>query len=185
MNNIIELLDILPISYKNKELNLIAYEDLEWYIENCRKPYYNEYLDFNFSRDIAESDLRTKIYELYYGYKLRLRKPGEARLLLKYKNTNIILGGCTIVERDSTTLEISYFLLPEEQHKGYAVEMIKELLISLKNSNIQFNNIIAIVQEDNMQSIKLVTSLGFKQTKSFKGKYKINKIYSIEKRDIE
>ena len=62
--------------------------------------------------------------------------------------------------RDGEKAEISYLLAPEAQHKGYAIEVIRELIVyAEKKWNCK--QIVAEIHKDNKSSIKLVKKLGF------------------------
>ena len=64
MVHIRELIDVLPIKCQDKSLNLLTFDNMDWYIRNCKKPYYEEFLDFKFSSDITDSNLREAIYNM-------------------------------------------------------------------------------------------------------------------------
>ena len=41
------LCNILPIGVKSKYyLRMLTFKDLDWYLHNCREPYYNKYLEY-------------------------------------------------------------------------------------------------------------------------------------------
>ena len=96
-----ELVDILPISCGDKNLSLLTFDNMDWYIKNCKKHYYEEFLDFKFSSDIRDSELREAIYNMIIGYKLKISSGYEARLLLKGTTDNTVYGGCTIFEKNN------------------------------------------------------------------------------------
>jgi len=183
MYNIKQLTNILPIVVNDLIIKLVSFEDIDWYIHNCRKPYFEKYLDFKFSTDISYDKLEVSLYNLVKSYKLKKVEYGEARLLLKDCIGNIV-GGCTIFEKDKDTLELAYFIVPEYHRKGIAYIMIKKVLKALCESEIKFNKIIVTIQSDNIASINLITKLGFIITSSFIGKYTNNYVYTIYRRDI-
>jgi predicted acetyltransferase len=184
MQQIENLIKTLPIQYDNKELNLLKIKDINWYCDNCRKAYYNKYMDFNFSTDITEKKLRESLYILVKQYIFKVKTNNEVRLILKDKCSNTIYGGCTIHERivDSKNyLELAYFIVEEYQNNGLASEMIKQLTDKLSRSSIKFNGFIAMIRSDNIASEKLLLSNGFHLLKEKQGKYKINKEYIKER----
>lgn len=181
MKNIKLLNNVLPIIFDNKRLTLISFNDIEWYISNCRKAYYEEYLDFKFSKDITKDKLRETLYNLVVSYRLNIKSYGEARLLLRDIYNNEIYGGCTIFERENSTIEIAYFIIPKYQGKGIGKKMLFNLCKALANSSIQFNKITLIIRYDNYNSLALAKSVGFKKLSEFQGKYKKNIIMYISK----
>lgn len=185
MIHINELNNILPISCEDKNLNLLAFDDMEWYIRNCKKPYYEEFLDFKFSSDIQDSKLREVIYNMIVGYKLVVSSGYEARLLLKDRENSIIYGGCTIFEKnDFNDIEVAYFILPKYQGKNLGTLMLKKVCIALKNSEIPFKKITLTIRYDNKASLKVAQKAGFKYLTEVEGKYRKNIIMYIDRTSI-
>ena len=185
MIHIKELIDILPIYCGNKELNLLTFDDMNWYIKNCKKPYYEEFLDFKFSTDIQDNKLRESIYNMIISYKLKIGSGYEARLLLKDTNTNTIYGGCTLFERNGfKDLEIAYFIVPKYQGTNLGTEMLNKLCLELKKSSVPFEKIVLTIRYDNKASLKMADKVGFKYLNEVDGKYKKNIIMYIDRASI-
>lgn len=180
MVDIEELCEVLPIEFNNKVLNYLSYDDIGWYIENCRKSYYEEFMDFKYSKDITKYRMRKALISLVRSYNTRLKTKYEVRMLLKDKNTQEIYGGMILTDiRDNNRLEISYFIIPKYQHQHLAEEMVSNFIRVINGSNIRFEGLEAIIQNCNKASIKLVESLGFKNTASLKGRYTMNLVYYL------
>lgn len=185
MIHINELNNILPISCEDKNLNLLTFDDMEWYIKNCKKPYYEEFLDFKFSSDIQDNKLREVIYNMIVGYKLKISSGYEARLLLKDKDNSIIYGGCTIFEKNNfNDIEVAYFILPKYQGKNLGTLMLRNICIALKNSTIPFKKITLTIRYDNKASLKVAQKVGFKYLTEVEGKYRKNIIMYIDRTSI-
>lgn len=165
MLHINEFLDILPINCKSGRIEILTMGYLDWYVDNCRSDYYNQYTDFNFC-SISRKQLKDTIANMINSYANKISNQCEARVVLKNKNK--ILGGCTIFEKNNGEIEIAYFVIPEEQHKGIAYEMIHNLLNNINKSSIPFNKFIVSIQSCNKISIRLAEKLGFVQNKSEK-----------------
>lgn len=186
MHNIKQLSNLLPIQYDNKVLNLISFNDIDWYVNNCREYYYEQYLDFKFSKEISIDKSKEALYNIIVSYKLKTETNVEARLLLKDINTNEIYGGCTIFERNNNSdLEIAYFVLPKYHNKNICTDMLKHIIYALQSSDINFNKILLTIREDNIASLKVGNKLRFRKLADVKGKYKTNRILYLEKRDID
>ena len=67
------------------------------------------------------------------------------------------------IRRSADSVEISYLLDVEFQHKGYAVETIEALIKFVKNE-LNIRRIIAEIHEYNKASIRLVEKMGFLAT---------------------
>lgn len=162
MLHINELLEILPINCKSGRIEILTMKYLDWYVDNCRKDYYNQYTNFNFC-SIPRKQLKDTIKNMINSYDNKVRDKCEARVILK--NNNIIIGGCTIFEIDKENIELAYFVIPEQQHKGIAYDMLYNLIKSISISNISFKRFILTIQSCNKISIKLAEKLGFSQKK--------------------
>lgn len=185
MYNIKELINILPIEYENYKLRLIKFKDLEWYIENCRSHYYEQYCDFKFSTDISKAKLARILFNLTKGYTCKISTAGEARLVLEDEN-NSIIGGVTIFEKQNDNrdniLELAYFVIPKHWNKGVAYNMLKNIIYEINKTNIDFKYYTVVIREDNIASINLANKLEFKESSRDKGRFK-NNITFILKRD--
>lgn len=185
MIHIKELTDILPINCKSGSLNLLTFDDMNWYIKNCKQPYYEEFLDFKFSSDITDSKLREAIYNMIIGYKLKVTSRYEARLLLKDRDSNRIYGGCTIFERNNTSdIEIAYFVLPEYQGNNIGTDILKSTCKALKESELPFEKLLLTIRYDNKASIRVAEKAGFKFLSEVEGKYRRNIIMYIDRTSI-
>lgn len=175
MYNIINLKKKLPFKLDRIYLDILTYKDIDWYIDTLKKDFFNEFIDYKFT-SVSDAELRFKVTNLAMAYKLNMKVPGEARLIIKDKKTDEYLGGCTIYETDNNSVDIGYWILPAYQGKGYAKELmnhISELVLGLKN----ISNIRLVIREDNIKSLMVAEKCGFTKTGSFKGKYKENIIY--------
>jgi len=106
-------------------------------------------------------------------------KPGEwVQYAIENKETGNIVGDCAIKlnESDIGIAEIGITISHFEQKKGYAKETLSALMNFLFTSR-NIHNIVETVDTENIASIHLLKSLGFKQQGSiienifFKGKW--------------
>lgn len=178
MNSIKEISKCIPIIYRNRKLNFITLDDLDVYCDILRSDFYNKYMDFSFKHDITLSKLKGILYNNILFNKMNTPNTYEARLILKDIDNQHIIGGCTIFEKDAgTVLEIAYFILPEYQGHGEALEMLKVLLKVLSASNIKFTRFRAITQDINMGSVKILDKLSFNVIRTFNGKVTKNLVF--------
>lgn len=183
MNDIKELCRALPIKYDNKILDLLTFKDIDWYVNNCMQSYFNEFLDFKFSTQLNEAELQTHLYNAIISYTFRVKSSSEARLLLKDRKSSTIYGGCTVFNTKNSCIELAYFVVPEHHNKGIATDMLNHLVYALCNSNMAFDKLKIVIREDNIASLKLADKLGFKLNSTEKGKYKMNKVYILERKE--
>lgn len=182
MIHINELYDILPINCIDKKIDLLTFNDMNWYIDNLKKSYYEQFMDFKFSSDIQDKKLRNVIYNMILGYKLKTQSTYEARMLLKSKDGYTIYGGCTIFEKGNCDdIELAYFILPQYQGNGLGTTLLKEVCKSLDNSSIPFKRLLLTIRCDNMASIYVAEQAGFRRLQEVRGKYKRNIIMYIDR----
>lgn len=175
MKSIKEISNIIPISYKDKEIIFLSSEYLNNYLNILTSPWYNRYMDFSFTNDISRKNLRRSLKVLIDGYSELIPNTYEVRLLLINKYTKTVIGGCSLNEHEPfNTIEISYFVLPEFQHMGIAKEMIGKLISTLRNSNIPYKEIEAVIMQSNTASINMCKALGFEERGRFLGKHTTN-----------
>lgn len=177
MKSIKQLSDILPIRYDDKILRLLSFHDIEWYSNNLRRDYYERYMDFKFSKDIAKERLEQILYQIAIDGLCGTASNHEARLVLC--NEESIIGGITIMEKDDASIELGYFIIPEQSSKGLASKMLSVFIDKLRESKVDFKIIRLIIREDNAASIKVAEKLGFKLSNEVLGKYKRNLIYTL------
>ena len=80
------------------------------------------------------------------------------------KSTGKKIGIFGLIRREDET-EVNYILDPKAQHKGYATEGVKRIILFAKEY-WKSKVITAEIHKDNMRSIALVERLGFKQLSS-------------------
>lgn len=184
MIDIKELSDILPIVYSNKVLNFLNVDDTEWYIQNAKSWYFKQYQDNRIDNRTSNKKLQAILYKLIEEYNLLIESGNEVRLVLKENNT--IIGGCTLYKSSHyiNSLELGYFIIPEYQHRGLAYEMLRHTIFKIKNSKMVFDHIILTIRKDNKASITLAEKLNFTIINVYKGKYKNNIVYKIDRESI-
>ena len=105
-------------------------------------------------------------------------------------STNKIVGDCAIKlnEHDIRIAEIGITISPHEQKKGYAKETLFGILTFLFNQ-INIHRVVEIVDAENIASINLLKSLGFRleghfiENIYFKGKWGSEFQYAMLKRE--
>lgn len=143
-----------------RNLRLSDLSDFYLYRSN---PEVTKYQGFDvFSLEQAK-DFITEHSDKYFG------KPGEwVQYGIENKSTGKLVGDCAIKldQNDIRIAEIGITIAPTEQKKGYAKETltaILDYLFSLKD----FHRVTEIVDAENVASIQLLKSLGFRQEGHF------------------
>ena len=80
------------------------------------------------------------------------------------KSTGNKIGVFGLIRKEDEA-EVNYILDPKDQHKGYASECVKRLVLFAKE-HWKSNAIIAEIHKENVPSIALVKKLGFKHFSS-------------------
>lgn len=86
------------------------------------------------------------------------------------KESKNVIGFAKIVPYEKVCIEIGYALLPKYWRKGYTIEMIKKM-ISHCLDYFPDKKLMAIVNQENKGSIKVIEKCGFEEYKQeeFKG----------------
>lgn len=179
-----ELYNILPIRYNNRELDVINTNNLNDYIEIITSDFYNEFLDYDFRKDINKKILYNTLDNSVKLYKIKSDNVIDIRMLLKDTDTHKIVGGCSVIRKDKTSgiLELAYFILPVYQGHNEAFKMLSKLLEVLEESSIDFKYTSAVVQDINVRSINLLEKLDFYVCDNIKGRHTLNKVYYRERK---
>lgn len=86
---------------------------------------------------------------------------GFGLYLTKLKNEDTPIGMCGLIKRDNLDdVDIGFSFLPEYTGKGYALESASATL-SYGKISLGLKRIVAITNQDNYKSIKLLDKLGF------------------------
>jgi RimJ/RimL family protein N-acetyltransferase len=87
--------------------------------------------------------------------------------LAELKTDRTPVGMCGLLKRDYLDhADIGFAFLPNHTGKGYAYEIVKEIILFGLNE-LQMEKILAIVLPDNSSSVKLLEKLHFKYEENF------------------
>ncbi|TPN89108.1 GNAT family N-acetyltransferase [Aquimarina algicola] len=96
------------------------------------------------------------------------RDNGFGLWLVQLKNTNIAIGMCGLVNRNTLDhIDIGFAMLPDYSKKGYGFEIASATLNYAKNS-LNIDKVIAITDPNNIASIQLLNKLGLHFEKTLK-----------------
>lgn len=99
--------------------------------------------------------------------------------LVELKATGEPLGICGLIRRDVLPdVDVGYAFVPEHWSKGYALESVRGVLAHAR-STLGLGRILAIVNEDNGASIRLLEKEGFRfeRTMTMPGENKEVRVY--------
>lgn len=143
-----------------RNLRITDLEDFHFYRSN---PDITKYQGFDvFTIEQAEDFIKSQTDKTFGN-------PGEwVQYGIENRSTGKIIGDCAIKldQHDSRIAEIGITVSHTEQKKGYAKEAlvgILNYLFSLKD----FHRVVEIVDADNLASIQLLKSIGFRQEGHF------------------
>ncbi|WP_157972802.1 GNAT family N-acetyltransferase [Aureibaculum luteum] len=148
------------LSTSRLELDFATKKDAAFLFELMNDPAYLKNIGDRNIKTItdAENFIADKYIKSYkdngYGY-----------YIIKLKENLKPIGICGIVNREEMSFfDIGYAVLPEHRNKGFAYEATKALY-DFAQSTLKINEIAAITDPENHESIALIKKLGMKYKK--------------------
>ena len=129
-------------------------DELEFFLKIFNNPDITKFSS-GFPGNSSNTELFYKIFDIY------AKKKSDFYIWSVCLKSNKIIGHCELKKTEFTKeneLEIVYFLLPEYWNKGYATEISKEV-IKLGLEKLPVKSIIATIDPDNINSIKVVEKI--------------------------
>jgi ribosomal-protein-alanine N-acetyltransferase len=105
-------------------------------------------------------------------------KHGFGMAVLELRSTKEVIGMCGLHPSDDDGIEISYLLYPPYWGHGYALEAAQTWLDHAFNA-LDLDHVIAITQEANAPSCRLLERLGMKHLDSFVRFGAIQRLYAL------
>lgn len=135
--------------------------DFDDYFRICHQPEIHPYVPHisdNYDIEYARFVSYTQMVYGFYGF-------GLWGIFLKERD--ILIGQAGIESQivdDNGEIMLSYFLDRDYQSMGYALEACRKIL-EYAREDLEFDRIVAVINPDNLPSIRLARSLGFQHTK--------------------
>ena len=123
----------------------------------------------------------------------QVNQPGTwFQFVVVEKSSSIVVGdiGVHFIDNDGTQVEIGCTLHRDFQHRGYAAEAMKRVIAYLF-TELEKHRIIASIDPENKNAIRLVEGLGFRQEAHFveslriNGKWVDDLVYAMLEKDWE
>ena len=178
-------LNRLSIETRRLHIRNLKTEDLEDFYEYRSNPEVTKYQGFDvFSIEQAKAFIRSQKDNVF----------GNAGEWVQYgienRKTGKLIGDCAIKldGNDKRMGEIGITVSPAEQNKGYAQEVLKAILRFLFSLE-DFHRVTETVDAENVASIQLLKSVGFRKEGHFieniffKGKWGSEYQYAMLKKD--
>jgi ribosomal-protein-alanine N-acetyltransferase len=127
------------------------------------------------SIETAAAYIETKLIASY-------RQHGFGLYAMQLKEAETTIGMCGLVKRDGLDdVDIGFALLAAYEGRGYAKEAANATLNYARDTH-KLHRLVAITNEDNISSIKLLEHIGmaFEKTIMLPGDNKVLKYYAIE-----
>lgn len=173
IKSINELKQILPIVYDNRIISLLKFSDLDEYICETRKKYYNTHLDFKIT-DVSEEKWRKGLSKTIENEILNIPNSYASRLIIRDSQEDSLVGGINIMEHNDGVLELSYFTTEEYQGNNESYKALDIIMRALATSNIDFTMYKLDIQNNNKASLRIANKLKFTKTGEYKGRYRKN-----------
>ncbi len=135
--------------------------DFDDYFRICHQPEVHPYVPHisdNYDIEYARFVSYIQMVYGFYGF-------GLWGIFLK--DQDILIGQAGIESQivdDNGEIMLSYFLDKNYRSKGYALEACEKIL-KYAREDLEFDRIVAVIDPDNLPSIRLAGSLGFQRTK--------------------
>ena len=173
-----KIIKVLPIITERCLIRPLQYEDINWYINTIRQPFFGEYMDVKPNNE-SEAMMTGKLIALISSYKIGLIGKNEIRAVITVDGISV--GGISIFTSGiQGTYDIGYWVIPAYQGIGIASEALVGLTNKLEFNLKGLKLLRLIIRVDNAKSIKLAKKTGYKFIKSFQGKEKENLMYGYE-----
>ena len=119
------------------------------------------WLEFIGDRNIHSDQDAIKYLETGPMSSYKIHGFGLFRVALK--ETNEPIGMCGFLKRDMLPYpDLGFAFLPEYHGKGYAYEA-SSVILNWAESNLKSRHVLAITNQDNVRSLKLIQNLGFEK----------------------
>lgn len=163
INTVYQHAHLLPATILTTErlfLRELTTEDCPSLCSICSQPGIREHLP-EFSDDPVLEQLKVKAYikNIYHFY-------GFGLWGIFLRNNNQLIGRCGIEYKtldQRAVYELGYFIDPDYQHKGYAMEAVTGTL-QYCFQTLKLDQVVAIIEEGNLQSERLALRAGMQRT---------------------
>lgn len=149
----------MMIVFETERLRLrhLTGDDAEFILRLLNEP--------SFIKNIGDRNVRTLVEAQAFtlnNYIASYQKHGFGLYLIELKQSGSAIGICGLVKRDALEhADIGYALLPEFAGQGYALEAAQSTVL-YAHQTLGINRLFAVVNSDNLSSIRLLDKLGFK-----------------------
>jgi [ribosomal protein S5]-alanine N-acetyltransferase len=137
-------------------LRQLTADDAEFILRLLNEP--------SFIKNIGDRGVRTLEQAREFtvnNYIVAYQKHGFGLYLIEVKESGAAIGICGLVKRDALEhADIGYALLPEFAGQGYAIEAA-QATVEYARKTLGINRLFAVVNRDNLSSIRLLEKLGF------------------------
>ena len=150
-----------PLTTNRLIIRELTKEDFDDYFRICHQkevhpsvPYISDNYDIEYARYIS-------YIQMVYGFY------GFGLWGIFQKDSNTLIGQAGIESQivdGQGEIMLSYFLDKNYRSKGYALEACEKIL-KYAREDLEFDRIVAVIDPDNLPSIRLAGSLGFQRTK--------------------
>lgn len=166
---------LFPFETDRCKVRVIGLEDIGWYVDKLRQPFFNEFVDVKAS-DSSVNELSARLTALIAMYKINMVCKNEVRAVITMGNVTV--GGLTVFNSEETGVyDLGYWIVPQYQGKGIALEILKKITNKLECNIKGIKMVRLVIHEDNYKSIGLAEKAGYKFVTEYQGKLKKNLVY--------
>lgn len=182
----LKLYNIGTFNTKRYTIGKIKSEEIDWYLQEITKSYFERYLDDKFSqyapyqKTYILNNIRKMLEEHTKFDDTKFVK--RANLLIRDISGKPV-GGLTLMDNSDARCKITvaYWVVESEQRKGIATEVLRGLVQRLKKHRcFNYVDLECKVQSTNEISIKVIEKSGFKKAGTYAGRYVTNYVYRVD-----
>lgn len=176
-----------PIYTERLKISSLSSSMIKWYANETHREYFTEFSDNKSIRKMSKLEIKAKLLSLISTYKSNINFIYEYRTVIFDKESNKPIGGITLFPISFHCIEIGYWIIPEQQHNGYATEALKAIVNHIFSifSTSDVEGVKLCIQSLNKRSIKMAEKCGFGLVGTVQGSQCVNYIYYLKRELVD
>lgn len=175
----IDIFNIVPFNTDRCSIELLNYDDVDWYSQEALKPYFSEYLEYK-SNGISLGALRWHLNNTVGLYKDNKANNFSVRFVVKIDKNRV--GGATIQKyKEPGVYELGYWVTSEYQGIGIGYEILNGMTNNILTNIQELSKLVLKIRQKNLKSIRIAEKCGYKLVKSYELKGDTTLVYEYTK----
>jgi len=155
----LKFLEMLPLTTDNLEIRLLETKDIPWYINEIKKPEFNQYQLYQYNNNTNDNVIADMLYRLTNCWD-KGNCLDALRLVILEGET--LVGGISIHKRIAYPFgrEISYWLNEKNTGKGIVTKALN--IVTLRLAEVTRETLYLSIHKDNIKSIRVAERANYK-----------------------